>query len=83
MVFKMKEFDIMKHVLVPKHEILSKEEKKALLEKLNISEKQLPKIFESDPVIKVLNAKPGDVIKITRKSPSAGESIYYRIVIKE
>ena len=83
MVLRMKEFDITQHILVPKHEILSKEEKKALLEKLNISEKQLPKIFESDPVIKILNAKIGDVIKITRKSLVAGESVYYRIVIKE
>jgi len=43
--------------------------------------KQFPKILKSDPVIKSLNAKPGDLIKITRKSNVTGESTYYRIVI--
>ena len=68
---------------MPKHEILSEEEKKELLEKLNIQEKQLPKILDSDPVVKKINAKAGDVIKITRNSPTAGKSIYYRLVISK
>lgn len=75
-------FKITEHELVPKHEILSKEEKEALLKNLNISEKQLPKIFDSDPVVEELGAKIGDVIKITRNSRVAEKSIYYRIVIK-
>ncbi|MCD6477463.1 MAG: DNA-directed RNA polymerase subunit H [Candidatus Aenigmarchaeota archaeon] len=78
----MKEFKVTDHILVPKHEVLSKEEKIELLKKLNISEKQLPKIFDSDPVVKEIGAKIGNVIKITRNSPVAGKSIYYRIVIK-
>ncbi|NOZ81713.1 MAG: DNA-directed RNA polymerase subunit H [Candidatus Micrarchaeota archaeon] len=74
--------NVLEHVLVPKHEILSEEEKKRLLETLNISEKQLPKILLNDPVVKALGAKEGDVIKITRKSPTAGKSFYYRLVVK-
>ena len=76
-------FNVLKHKLVPKHEILSEEEKKKLLEKYNISEKQLPKILKKDPVVKALGAKEGDVIKITRESPVAGKVVYYRLVVKE
>ncbi len=73
--------NIFENELVPKHEILSEEEKKKLLERLGIKEKELPKILESDPAVRALGAKKGDVIRITRKSPTAGEYYYYRLVV--
>ncbi len=73
----------LKHRFVPKHEILSEEEKKAVLERYNISLRQLPKILAKDVVIKAINAKVGDVIKITRKSPTAKQSVYYRVVVDD
>ncbi len=69
--------------MVPKHEILPKEEVERVLEKYNITKGQIPKILESDPMVKKIKAKPGDVIKITRKSKTAGESIYYRVVVSD
>jgi DNA-directed RNA polymerase subunit H len=75
--------DILKHELVPKHEILTAAEKKELLEKMDITEKQLPKMLDTDPVIKKIEAKAGDVIKITRKSLTAGETVYYRLVAEK
>ena len=78
-----KEYDILKHELIPEHSVLKEEEKKELLAKLNILPQQLPKIQLSDPVIKVLEAKEGDVIKINRNSPTAGKSTYYRLVVKK
>ncbi|MFH1972718.1 MAG: DNA-directed RNA polymerase subunit H [archaeon] len=73
-------FDVSTHYFVPKHEKLSEEDKLALLEQYNISEIQLPKIMKSDPAIQKFNPKSGDVIKITRISPTIGEAVYYRLV---
>ena len=78
----MKEIDITKHNLVPKHKLLNDKEKDELLKHYSISLKQLPRILLSDPMVKILNAKIGDVIKIMRKSQTAGEAVYYRVVIK-
>jgi DNA-directed RNA polymerase subunit H len=77
------EIDITKHELVPKHILLSEEEKKKLLKELGIKLSDLPRIKVSDPAIKHLNPKPGDIVKIIRKSPTAGEYIYYRVVVED
>ena len=76
-------FDILKHKLVPHHEVLSQEEVEKLLKAYNIKKEQLPRILLTDPVAKAIGAKEGDVIKIIRKSPTAGISIAYRLVVKE
>jgi DNA-directed RNA polymerase subunit H (RpoH/RPB5) len=76
-------FDPRNHVLVPKHEIITNEEEKVkLLEEWNIpSKSHLPKIrYHVDPIIRILGAVPGDIIRITRPSPSAGTYTFYRIV---
>lgn len=70
------------HVLVPKHEILSEEDVSALLENMKIKVENLPKISINDPAIQYLAPKLGDIIKITRKSATAGISNYYRLVIE-
>ncbi|MCD6196419.1 MAG: DNA-directed RNA polymerase subunit H [Staphylothermus sp.] len=73
--------NILEHELVPKHEILSPEEAAELLRKLKVNPAQLPWITIDDPVVKAIGAKPGDIIKIIRKSPTAGEFIAYRYVV--
>jgi len=73
--------DISKHEFVPKHTKLSEADTEKLLNRFNISKKQLPKIFKSDPAIVHMDLKSGDVVKIIRKSESSGESEYYRVVI--
>ena len=74
-------FDFSNHVLVPKHEKLSEEDKKALLKKLNCSEGEFPKILKKDPGLFNLDVKRGDIIKITRESSTAGEVYFYRVVL--
>jgi DNA-directed RNA polymerase subunit H len=76
-----KTFKVRSHNLVPKHAKLSDSEAKKLLAKHGITIKELPKILSTDPVIEELGAKPGDIIKITRESKIAGETIYYRGVV--
>lgn len=76
-----KQVDIFASDLVPEHEIMSGEEKAELLDKLNISLRQLPRIREEDPVVKVLGAKKGDVLRITRKSDVGSDYYYYRVVV--
>ncbi|MDI6806269.1 MAG: DNA-directed RNA polymerase subunit H [Candidatus Aenigmarchaeota archaeon] len=70
------------HVLVPKHIILNEEEKEEVMKRYRVTLKQLPRILANDPIVKLLGAKPGDVIKIIRKSSIVGESIYYRVVVR-
>ena len=70
------------HILVPKHEIITIEEAEQVLEKYHCKATELPLIFVSDPAIVGLGVKPGDMIKITRKSATAGDSFYYRYVIE-
>lgn len=80
-------FNITKHSLVPKHTVLSNEEKKKLLDNYSITPTQIAKIIITptvkekyvDPVAKYLGMLPGDVCKITRRSETGGESISYRI----
>ena len=67
------------HVLQPKHSKLSEKEVEELLQKLNVSKAQLPKIFAQDTALPE-NCDIGDVIKITRKS-DAGDVLYYRVVV--
>ncbi|NJL43736.1 MAG: DNA-directed RNA polymerase subunit H [Nitrosarchaeum sp.] len=69
------------HVLVPRHEKMSDADKKKLLEKYSCGIADLPKILRSDAGLKGLEVKEGDVIRIVRNSPTAGEAVFYRGVI--
>ena len=77
----MTKFRLQDHILVPKHEVLSKEEAEELLKTLGIKKEQLPKIKANDPIVKEIGAKVGDIIRIIRDSPTAGKSIAYRLVV--
>jgi len=71
---------IQEHILVPEHSLVSEEDAEAFLNKLNAPKSKIPVILKDDPAIKKLKANTGDIIKIERKSHTAGKSIYYRVV---
>ena len=73
---------ITNHIYQPNHEILPKNDAEIILKKFNAKPSQLPYIMISDKALEDLDVRPGDIIKITRKSPTAGESVYYRYVVE-
>lgn len=77
----MTKFAVKDHELVPEHLLLSLEESEELLRIYGIKAPQLPKIHVNDPVAKEIGAKVGDIIKVIRRSPTAKQSIFYRLVI--
>jgi DNA-directed RNA polymerase subunit H len=76
-----KRFNIFKHELVPKHEVVPIEEAVKILKELGVRPEQLPWIKASDPAARAIGAKPGDIVRIVRKSETAGEIVVYRYVI--
>lgn len=80
-VEKERSYNIFAHQFVPKHELLSKKEAEELMHEFHIRPHQLPYIKTADPAAETLGAKMGDILRITRKSATAGEVIVYRYVV--
>ena len=75
-------FKVSTHFLIPKHELLTKEESAQVLARFNSSPAQLPYIQSTDAIVKEIGAKPGDFVRITRASETSGTSTYYRYVVE-
>ena len=75
-------FSILEHTMVPGHRILDDDEVETILGRYNIEKEKLSKIRMTDPTIKEIGANPGDIIEIARTSKTAGESMFYRLVIE-
>ncbi|MAG53001.1 MAG: DNA-directed RNA polymerase subunit H [Nanoarchaeota archaeon] len=76
-----KKQDIKGHVLLLKHTKLSEQASQNLLKKYNILKEQLPVIFNKDTGVVDLDVEPGDIVEVTRESPTIGNSKYYRVVV--
>ena len=74
-------FKIFDHDFVSKHELLSPEEKEKILSEYKMEPYQLPRIRASDPAVIAVGGIPGDIVKVIRKSPTAGKYIAYRYVV--
>ena len=73
--------NITHHSLVPKHSVLTNDEKEELLKRYRIQDHQLPKIQTSDPVARYFGVVRGNVMKFIRPSETAGRYVTYRIAI--
>ena len=74
------QFNILKHTLVPKHTILSDDEKDLFMKKYNILDNsQIPDISYFSPVSIVIGLRPDNVVKIERASRTSIKSDFYRI----
>lgn len=73
--------NISRHELVPKHVLLSTEDRNALLQRYRLKMSQLPRIQRDDAMAKFLGLRRGQVVKIIRSSETAGRYASYRAVI--
>ena len=76
------QYNILKHTLVPKANILSTAEVDALKERFNLmSVKQLPEVSRFDPQSLAICLRPVEVCKYDRKSVTAISTEYYRVCV--
>lgn len=69
-------------LLVPKHKLISDDDEiQDILNKYQVKRNQLPLILHTDKMAKYINAKSGNLVQITRISPTSGEYIVYRCVV--
>jgi len=74
--------DLGSHHLVPLHEVMKSQDVEELLKKFECTVNDLPKIKDTDPMVLRIGARAGDVLRITRRSNTAGEAKYYRVVVR-
>lgn len=73
--------NIIDHNYVPKHYVLTEEEKIEFIKSYQITRDTLPKIKLYDAISRYYNMKVGDIVQITRKNILSGEELFYRVVV--
>uniref|UniRef100_A0A0E0MCC6 RNA polymerase subunit H/Rpb5 C-terminal domain-containing protein n=1 Tax=Oryza punctata TaxID=4537 RepID=A0A0E0MCC6_ORYPU len=69
--------NITKHVLKPKHEVLSADQKAKLLKEYNVEDSQLPRMLETDAVARYYGFDKGTVVKVTYDSELTGKRVLF------
>ena len=76
------QFNILDHILVPPHRVLSINETIQIKNRYNIiNNNQFPDISRFDPVAQAIGIRPGEVCEIIRPSKTAISGPYYRICL--
>lgn len=77
---KLLQFNILEHILVPKHIVLSPTEDAEFRKRYNIqNDSELPDISRFSNVAMAIGLRPGQICKIIRPSKTAITSDFYRI----
>lgn len=73
------QIDIPRHRDVPKHRILSQEERVAVMKKYNIKNPiECPWIDSQDAMAKWIGSRPGDLIEISGLDQASANNVHYR-----
>ncbi|CAJ2671615.1 unnamed protein product [Trifolium pratense] len=72
--------NVTKHVLKPKHQVLTDKQKKNLLKKYDIQEKQLPRMLQTDAIARYYGLQRGQVVKVTYTGEITQMHVTYRCV---
>ena len=75
------QYNILKHDMVPKHVVMTKEETEEVLVKYKATTAQLPEISRFDPVATLLGIRPGMACRIERGSRTAMTATHYRLCV--
>lgn len=74
------QFNVLKHVLVPRHIVLNKDEDIEFRKKYNVqNDSEVPNISRFSAVAMAIGIRPGEICKILRPSKTAISSDFYRI----
>lgn len=90
-------YNPLEHIYVPHHRKLNKEEEAAFMYKYLIdpnsntvkslemrikeAKSKLTIILKTDPIAKWIGLKTGDIVEITRQSPTSGTHMHYRVCL--
>jgi DNA-directed RNA polymerase I, II, and III subunit RPABC1 len=73
-------FNVTRHRDVPRHWVLTARERTELLSALKCRPSQLPRIYETDPVMRYMAVAAGNIVGIERHFGGLEKETYYRLV---
>jgi len=74
------QFNVLNHILVPKHEVLNPTQDAEFRKRYNVNtDKELPDISRFSSVAMAIGIRPGEICKITRPSKTSINTYFYRI----
>lgn len=78
------QIDISKHRKVPKHRIISDDERETLMKSFKLLKPELlPKIDSQDAMARWIGARPGDIVEVVGMCETSGENKRYRYCVAD
>lgn len=74
-------FNVTEHERVPPHSAVDADELAAVLTRYKCKASALPRLLSTDPVVRYYGWPRGTVVKVVRRSETAGAAVVYRVVV--